>query len=95
MEDLGLPPEVVILLLQHMMHQRGKGFSIKTASKLAAQLADENARTIDDAEQVLSRDTIVWEGCRKVLRRMGKRRMPTEDEAALYLKWYREWRFGP
>lgn len=29
-----------------------------------------------------------------MLRRMGKRRMPSEDEMALYLKWLREWRFA-
>ncbi len=86
---------MVILILQHMKQHRGKGFSIQSAQKLAMQLADENARTLDDAEQVLSRDTIVWEGSKKVLRRMGKRRMPSEDEMALYLKWYREWRFSP
>lgn len=59
-EDLRLPPEVVILLLQHLKNQRGLHFSIKAGEKLAQLLADENARTIDDAEQVLSRDTAVW-----------------------------------
>ena len=44
---------------------------------------------------MLSRDTAVWEGSRAVLRRMGKRRAPSEDEMQLYLKWYREWGFAP
>lgn len=94
-EELKLPAEVVILLLQHMISQRGKHFDMKSAEKLAQQMADENARTIDDAEQVLSRDTMVWEGSKKVIRRMGKRRMPSQDEMDLYMKWYREWQFAP
>ena len=94
-EDLHLPAEVVILMLQHLKNQRGLNFSIKAAEKLAQKLADENARTLDDAEQVLGRDTAVWDGSRRVLRRMGKRRMPSDDEMTLYGKWLREWGFAP
>ena len=76
-EDLGLPPEVVIMLLQHTIATRGKGFSIKAAEKLAVSLANEGVRDIDDAEAVLGRERAVWDGSRRVLRRMGKRRDPS------------------
>ena len=94
-EDLGLPPEVVLMLIQHMISIKGKGFSIASAQKLAVTLAEQHAVTIDDAEMILGRDKQVWEGSRKLLRRMGKRREPSEDEMNLYLKWLRDWGYSP
>lgn len=93
-EELGLSPEVVIMLLQHMIAIRGKNFSIASAQKLATQLAAEKASTIDDAEVILSREKTVWDGSKRVLRRLGKRREPSEDEMSLYLKWLRDWGYS-
>jgi DNA replication protein DnaD len=47
--------------------------------------------TIEDAEIVLSRSKAVLEGTRKILRRLGKRHQPSEDEMALYHKWTMDW----
>ena len=92
-EDLKLPPEVVLMLVQHLISTRGKHFSFKAAQKLAVQLAEERVHTIEDAEIVLSRSKAVLEGTRKILRRLGKRHQPSEDEMALYRKWTLEWRY--
>lgn len=94
-EELGLPPEVVLMLIQHCMETKGKHFSFHAAEKLALQLADEKVASVEDAELVFSRDKAVFEGCKKVLRRLGKRRNPSEDEQALYHKWVREWGYAP
>lgn len=94
-EELGLPTEVVLQLIQHMIALRGKNFSIASAEKLAMTLADARATTAEDAEQILSREKQVWAGSRKLLRRMGKRRDPSEDEMNLYRKWLREWGCSP
>lgn len=48
-ETLGLPAEVVIMLLQHMIATKGKGFKIKTAEKLAMSLAEQKVASIEDA----------------------------------------------
>ncbi len=90
-EDLKLPPEVVLMLVQHLISTRGKHFSFKAAQKLAVQLAEEHVNTIEDAEIVLSRSKAVLEGTRKILRRLGKRHQPSEDEMALYRKWTSDW----
>jgi len=90
-EDLKLPPEVVLMMVHHLIATRGKHFSFKAAQKLAVQLAEENVHTIEDAETVLSRSKTVLEGTRKILRRLGKRHQPSEDEMALYRKWTGEW----
>ena len=92
-EELKLPPEVVLMLIQHLIATRGKHFSFKAAQKLAVQLAEEHVHTIEDAEVVLSRSKAIQDGTRKILRRLGKRHQPSEDEMALYRKWTWEWRY--
>ena len=94
-EDLGLPEAVVIRLMEHMVALHGKNVSIKSAQKLAAQLAEEKVTTAEDADVILGRDEAVWKGARQVLRRLGKRRNPSEDEQALYRTWLVDWGFAP
>ena len=94
-EDLGLPPEVVIMLLKHMEKKRGKNFTIQSAEQLAAQMAEEDARTVEAAEAFLSRDQAVYQGTKAVLKRLGKRNLPSEDQQKMYRKWVQEWGFTP
>ena len=51
-EQLKLPAEVVLMLIQHMIATRGVNFSFKAAQKLAAELAQEHISTIEEAEAV-------------------------------------------
>ena len=92
-EDLHLPGEVVLTLIRHMVKTNGKTVAIKTIEKRALQLADEGVATPEDAIAVLERDQQVFDGAKAVIRRMGKRRNPSEDELDLYRKWTAEWRF--
>jgi len=92
-EELHLPVEVVIRLVEHMIALHGKGFSLKSAQKLAIMLADEKCATIEDADVILARDATVWNGAKDVLTRMGKRRNPTVDEQQYYRKWLVDWGF--
>lgn len=90
-KELHLQPETVVLLIGHMIALKGKNFSIKAAEKVAVMLAEQGALTIDDAALVLERDKLVQEGSRSVLRRLGMRREPTQDEMELYQKWLNVW----
>ena len=92
-ESLGLPAEVIIMLLMHMKNTRGKSFRIKDAEKVAIQLADEKAFTIEEAELVLARDQAMNSGFRKVLRKLGMRFTPSDANLNLYRKWTEEWHF--
>ena len=92
--DLGLPQEVVLMLIRHMISLRGKNFSYAAANKLAETLAKENVRTIEDAELALTRDREVRECSRAVLRKLGMRREPTEPEQNLCQKWMQEWHYS-
>lgn len=94
-QDVGLPPEVVLMLLSHCISQRGVQFSLKKAEPLAVRMKEENVLTPDDAESFLHHEQQVHEGARKVLSRMGKRRQASDDELALYEKWLSQWGFAP
>lgn len=92
-EELHLAPEVVIMLIKHMIYTKGKNFKISTAESVAMMLADEGANTLEAADEVLSRERSIYDGTRNILKRFGKRRLPSEDEQKLYRKWVREWGF--
>ncbi|MDD3412333.1 MAG: DnaD domain protein, partial [Eubacteriales bacterium] len=94
-EQLGLPREVVLMLVQHCMSTRGTQFSFKEAQKLALELCEQHVTTIEAAEDVFSRSEAAWKGTQKVLRRMSKFRAPTIDEIDLYVKWTTDWGFAP
>ena len=91
--SMQLPTEVILMLLSHMMNVRGKTFRVQEAEKLALKLASENARTEEEAAEVLSRDEAATVGMRKILRLLGKRYSPSEANMKLYFKWTREWGF--
>ena len=93
-EDLKLPTEVIIMLLKHQAVVKGKNFRIEDAGKIAVQMAEENVRTLEEAEDFLSRDKKTWEGTKKILRKLGKRYLPSEAQVDLYRKWTQEWGFS-
>ena len=94
-QDIGLSPEAVLMLVHHCIAQRGISFSFSAAEKMAVAMKEAGVKSAEDAETFLEHDQAVHEGVRKVLSRMGKRRAPTEDEIALYEKWIGPWGFEP
>lgn len=92
-EDMRLPQEVVLKLIEHMISVKGKNFSTKAAQKLAVELAEAGAQTAEDADAVLNRDKKVMDGSRAVLRQFNLFREPTQPEMNLYRKWSDEWGF--
>lgn len=94
-EQLKLPPEVVLMLIRHMISTRGVQFSFKEAQKVATELSEQGDVSLETAEAVLSRSEAAWKGARKVLNRLGKRRSPSMDEIDLYVKWTSEWGYAP
>lgn len=95
-EDLKLPTEVIIMLLNHMVSVKGKNFRIRgEAEKIALKMADEDIRTIDAAESFFSRDEKTYREVRAILKMLGKSYMPSEAQLNMYRKWTDEWRFTP
>ena len=94
-KELLLPQEVVLMLLSHSMDTRGSNFSFKSAQSLAVAMREANITGTDEAEDYLNHSKQAHEGARAVLRRFNLRRLPTQDELALYRKWTMEWGFQP
>lgn len=92
-EEMGLPQEVVIALLQHMKDVRGPKFSFKAAQKLATELAEKKIATAEDAVYYLQLEKNVLRGSKEVLQRLGQYREPTFDEQNLYRTWITDWGF--
>ena len=90
-ENLHLPVEVVLMMVQHCIQTRGKNFTFQAACKLADRLAAENVQSAEDAEAVFALDEQVESCCRKLLRKLGKRRAPSAPETDMYIKWTGEW----
>ncbi len=91
----GLPQEVVMVLVRHLIKTQGRDFRFlgKETRRIVNLLLEEKARTIEDALAVLARDEAIEAGARAVIRRFRQRRLPSEDELALYKKWRHEWGF--
>ena len=94
-EQFKLPPEVVVMLIQHMIATRGVHFSFKEAQKVAVELCEQKIFTLEEAEAVFSRSEASLKGARKILNHLGMRRNPSMDEMDLYVKWTTEWGFEP
>lgn len=94
-KELHLPEEAVLMLINHAITSSGVNFSFKRLEQTAVRMKDDNVLSADDAEQFLRRDQACRDGARAVLRQMGKRRFPSEDELSLYVKWRDEWGFKP
>ena len=92
-QDLGLPQEVVLMLLNYCADTRGSNFSFKSAQSLAVTMREDGVMTPEDAENYLSHSKRTHQGARAVLSQFNLRRLPTEPELALYRKWSQEWGF--
>ncbi|MDD3571509.1 MAG: DnaD domain protein [Eubacteriales bacterium] len=92
-QDLGLPQEVVLMLLNHCADTRGSNFSFKSAQALAVAMREDGVMTPEEAENYLSHSKRTHQGARAVLGQFNLRRLPTEPELALYRKWTLEWGF--
>lgn len=94
--EMHLTDAMMLQLVNHMVTTHGKRFRIKDARALCEQVAESKPRTAQDVEEILQRDTVVWQNCRKLLRSLGKRnREPSDHELSLYRHWVADWGFTP
>ena len=93
-QDLGLSPEAVLMLINHMISVSGPQFSFKKAESAAASMREGGVVTAEDADSYLKSDLSMRKGCEAVIRALGKRgRMASDAEIAMYRKWRAEWNF--
>lgn len=94
-EAMGLPAEVVIVMIRHLINTAGPNFSFKTTgNKTASHLKDENALTVEAAMELLAMDEKAEKEASAIVRHLGgRRRTATKDEINLYRKWVSVWHF--
>ncbi|MBE5776162.1 MAG: hypothetical protein E7326_01485 [Clostridiales bacterium] len=93
-QDIGLPPEAVLMLISHTVNAPVAHFSMKRMEGMALLMKENKVQTVEDAEMFLRNEMSVHKGVQELLRHLGKRsRFPSEDEMALYRKWRFEWQF--
>ena len=93
-QDMGLPQETVLMLLSHMKATRGVQFSFRSAQAEAVRMSEEKVLTAEDAEAYFSHSRALQDGARAVLRQLGRRRTPSQNELDLYRKWTEEWAYS-
>ena len=94
-EDLHMPTEVVLMLLNYMVELKGKDFNFQDADRVAAQMSDEGILSVEDADAFFSRDRKVYQEVKQILRKLGKRYMPSEAQVQMYRKWIHDWKIPP
>lgn len=93
-QDIGLKPEVVLMLINHCITLMRPQFSFKRAEALAVSMKENKVETAEDADTFLRNDLDIHKGAQDVLRQLGRRgRMPSEPELNLYRKWRMEWHY--
>ena len=90
-EDLRLPEEVVLIMVEHFVRARGRSFQFKQLEKTALQWAEQGVNTPEAARDMTLRDSAAYKLAQKVLDRFNLRRAPTKEEAELARKWLEEW----
>ena len=61
---------------------------------VAKRLAADNILTLEKVKENFETETELMRGAGAILKRWHIRRMPTDDEVALYEKWTKEWGFN-
>lgn len=93
-EDMGLPEEVVLIMVESYVKRHGKSSRFKSIAKQAAQWAQDGILTIDQAKQAAIKDSAAYLIAQKVLKQFNLRRQPTVDEVNLAVKWTDEWKLA-
>lgn len=93
-EVLGMEQEAVLHMVSYCVERKGRQVSLAYMHKVALGWAKDGVRTLEDAENHISRYSVVSGQTQKVLAHIGIYRTPTVDENGLYNKWTQEWGFS-
>ncbi len=88
-----LPEIVVIMLLEYEMKKSRGRVKISMANDTAIEWARSGVTTVEDVEKFEFIEQERVKDLRKLLRHMGYKHDPSEEEKKLYNKWLDEWGF--
>lgn len=92
-ETFGLEEGTVLELVASCMENKGRNVSIQYILTVGKSWAERGITTPQKAQEYMRDLAARKHGAGEILRRWGKRRMPTQDEMDLYEKWIRDWGF--
>lgn len=93
-QDMGLNESTVLMMIAHLIHERGVQFSFqKHGQKLAVELCERGLFLPEEAESFFAFQKQVTDGAKGVLKAFGLSRQATKAELDLYRHWLEELRF--
>lgn len=92
-EIFDLPREVVLMMVQHYVTQKGTSININYLDKIAKSWAQQGIKTLESAEEHLVSREATFTQTKKTLEFLGIKRRPTQMELEIYRKWTGEWNF--
>ena len=81
----------MVLSSSNIASPEGRRVSISYIDKVAQTWAEEHIDTPEKAQDKLDAHKAAASGVQRVLKQLGLRPRPTQDEYALFLKWTNEW----
>lgn len=92
-ETFGLEEGTVLELVASCMENKGRNVNVQYILTVGKSWADRGITTPQKAREYMQDAAARKHGAGEILRRWGKRRMPTQDEMDLYEKWITDWGF--
>lgn len=86
-ETLGLPMEVVLMMIRFNLTQKGTKINLNYLDKVAESWIREGITTLQKAEEYIEAHQGHFRDTAAVLKYLGIHRLPSKAELALYRKW--------
>ncbi len=93
MDVFGLEQDAAIEIVKRCLDTKGTRVSVSYMDAVARTVAGGGNLTKEAVGEYFSKEDMLRSGAAAILKRLNKRRMPTEDELALYEKWTVGWGF--
>ncbi|NMA96273.1 MAG: DnaD domain protein [Clostridiales bacterium] len=93
-EILRLPKEVILMMIQFYLAEKGPNLSINYLDKVAIQWAKDGIDTMHKAEDYIQASESCYKETVAVLKYLGIHRSPSKIELELYKKWREGWGFS-
>ncbi len=93
MESTHMPQEVMLMIARYCVNYKGYDVREKYVLAVAQSWYDSGVRTVQDAEEMISRQEASSEALRMIAKELGKKSPVDIEDKQLYVKWTQSWGF--
>ncbi len=93
LDVFGFEQDAALEIVRHCLDKKGARTAVAYMDAMARNLAGRGFITYDAVREYFVTEEIIKSGAARILKRWNKRRLPTDDEIALYEKWIEGWGF--